>query len=64
MITNKAMQEFKAIYKSHFNHELSDVEALEKATSLLNLMKLVYKPITEADLKLVEERREQLESQI
>jgi hypothetical protein len=45
LITEKALKEFKLIYKKEFSVDLSDQDALEKATQLLNLTKTIYNPI-------------------
>ncbi len=45
MITKEALEEFKQIYKNQTSETLSDQEALESATKLLNIIQLVYKPI-------------------
>ena len=42
MIPENKLKEFKKIYKDQFNEELSDKEALEKATRLISLYKTVY----------------------
>lgn len=49
MITTEQLKEFKAIYKKEFGEDISDKEALESATQLVNLMRIVYKPITKED---------------
>ena len=40
---------FQALYKSSFGKEISKSEALEKGLKLLNLMKLVYVPMTQEE---------------
>ena len=45
MISKEQLDEFKKIYKKEFNKVISDQEALESATSLLNMIKAIYKPI-------------------
>ncbi len=62
MISQEALEEFKAIYKNQFGIELSDQDALEKATKLLTLMKAVYKPITKEQYDTVEKRRKELDN--
>lgn len=42
MISKKTIQQFKEIYKSVFNEELSNEEAFDKANNLLNLYKAIY----------------------
>ena len=51
MITTEQLKEFKEIYKKEFGKDISDKEALESATQLGNLMRIVYKPITKEDYK-------------
>lgn len=59
MISQEALEEFKAIYKKQFGIDLSDQDALEKATKLLTLMKLVYKPMTKEEYDMVQKRRKE-----
>jgi len=50
MIPSKeAIEEFKKIYKKEFGEELSDQDATERATKLLNLMEVIYKPIPQKE---------------
>jgi len=42
MISQKSLEKFKKLYKERFKEELSDDEALRKATRLLNLYRAVY----------------------
>lgn len=50
-LPKQAMEEFKAIYLKTYRKRLSDSKANEKGLILLNLMKLVYKPIPKAYAK-------------
>lgn len=59
MISEKALKEFKEIYKKEFNIDLSDQDALEKATKLLNLMKAVYGPMSKGDYEKLQKRKEE-----
>ncbi len=45
MLSKKAIDEFKAIYKKEFGQEISDAEAQEKGMKLLRFFKIIYKPI-------------------
>jgi hypothetical protein len=45
MISDKALQEYKTIYKKKFGVDLDDQTALEQATSLITLVDAVYRPI-------------------
>jgi len=49
MISVKELEKFKEIYRNRFDKDISDQEALEKATKLLNFVKLIYKPIPKQD---------------
>jgi len=59
MISEKALKEFKEIYKKEFDIDLSDQDTLEKATKLLNLMKAVYGPMSKGDYEKLQKRREE-----
>jgi len=49
MISEKALKEFKAIYKKKFDVDLSNQDALESATKLLKLVEIIYKPMTKEE---------------
>lgn len=42
MLTDKQIQEFKAIYEKETGKEITDAEASEYAYRLINVIKLVY----------------------
>lgn len=44
-INDKELERFQTIYGEQFGEKLSKQEAFEKAQKLLQLVKLVYKPI-------------------
>jgi hypothetical protein len=48
MVSEKALQEFKNIWREEFGEEISDEKALEEATALLTLFDAVYRPIPKA----------------
>jgi hypothetical protein len=56
-LTDKDLESFQALYKKHFNKDISRTEALEKGTKLLTLMKVVYKPMTEEEYSFIQMRR-------
>lgn len=58
-LSKEAIEEFKEIYKKEFGEEISDQEALEKATKLLRLIEIVYKPMTQKEYNMVERRRKE-----
>lgn len=51
MLSQKAIDEFKTIYKEEFGEDLSDQEALDLSTRTINLFKVIYRPIPEAKKK-------------
>ena len=51
MLSQKAIDEYKAIYKKVYKQNITDAEALEQGTRLLNLFKAVYRPIPKQDVK-------------
>lgn len=59
MISKESLEEFKKIYKKRFGDDLSDQVALEKSTKLLNLVKAVYRPMTQEEYDKVQKRRKE-----
>lgn len=45
MVSTKALQEFKQIYKDEYGTDLDDQIALDKAERFLMLMRAIYRPI-------------------
>lgn len=58
-ISEKSLKEYKAIYKKEYGIDLPNEEALEQATKLLNLMKIIYRPISKDDYGKIQKRREE-----
>ena len=58
MISEERLDKFKQLYKKRFNIELSNQDALEKATKLLRIIEIVYKPTTKEDYKKLQKHRE------
>lgn len=44
-ISQKALEEFKEIWKRQFGEEISDKDAYEEASCLLRLFKVIYRPL-------------------
>lgn len=59
MISQEALEEFKKIYKKEFGEDISDKDALNEATNLLNLYKTVYLPLTKTGYDKPQKRREE-----
>lgn len=45
MISKKAIEEFKAIWKGEFNEEISDEKATEEGINLLTMFNAIYRPL-------------------
>ncbi len=56
-LTDKDLESFQALYKKHFNKDISRAEALAKGTQLLTLMKAVYRPMTQEQFDTIQQRR-------
>ncbi len=59
MLTDKQIISFMEIYKNRFGKEISREEAFEKAASLLRMVELVYKPMTEQEYNNLQKRRQE-----
>jgi len=57
MLSKESLEEYKRIWKKVFNEDISDDKALETATKLLRLMRVVYGPIAQEDVDMIEKRR-------
>lgn len=62
MLSHEQITSFQILYKNRFGKEISREEACEKGTKLMRLVELVYKPMTEAEYQLVQQRRTQTRS--
>jgi len=60
IFTEAQLTKFKTLYKKHFNEELSQEDAYDKAQKLVLMMSIVYKPMTVTRYNQVLERRKQL----
>ena len=49
MISREQLEKFKQLYKEHYGVEISDVDALDSATKLLNLVRIVYEHAAKAE---------------
>ena len=55
MISKEAIEEFKVLYKKVYGEDISDQEALKRATNLLNLYSIVYSPVKKEWLEELDE---------
>lgn len=46
---DEELEEFQKLYKDRFGEEISKVQALQKAIKLVNLLKIVYRPIKKSE---------------
>lgn len=58
--SSQDIKSFKAMYKKAFNQNLDDKEAYDKATNLIRIFQLVYKPITQKELTATLKRQKEL----
>ena len=59
-LSKEAVQKFQALYKNRFGKEIDEKEAYEKSAKLLQLVSLIYHPMTRAQLEAVQARRKEL----
>lgn len=60
MLSDERITAYQKLYKNRFGREISREDALEQGTKLIRMMELIYKPITEKEHRLLEERRKEL----
>ena len=51
MLTDKQVEQFQKLYQGHFGKEITKEEAQEKGIKIINLMRVVYSPLTEEDFE-------------
>lgn len=56
-LTKEDIEKFKEIYKEHYGEELNDFVAYEAANHLVQMIKLVYKPITKEQYNKIEKEQ-------
>jgi len=60
MLSEKQINKFQEIYKKRFSKEISFKEAYEEGAKLVQLMRIIYKPISKHDLDQLKIRRKEL----
>jgi len=53
MIKEKYVLEFQRLYKKVYREKITYDEALKQCTAMVNLCKIVYKPITQKDIDIL-----------
>ena len=57
-ISDQQLAKFQALWEKRFNEKISKEKALEEGIKLINLVKIVYRPITKNQYKgLIEYKR-------
>jgi hypothetical protein len=54
-LSKEAIEEYKRIYKRNFCEEISDEEAREQGENLINLFRIIYRPIPGKDYGIKED---------
>jgi hypothetical protein len=57
MLSDEQITKFQTLYKNRFGREISREEAYEKGAKLIRLVELIYRPMTENEYQLLQERR-------
>lgn len=50
-LSKETIEEFKEIYREELGEEISDQEAYEEASNLIQLFKIIYRPIPKNKIK-------------
>ena len=57
-LTDKNIKQFQAIYKEQFGTNISKAEAAEQGLKLVNLLSVVYKPMTQERSDAIDTHRQ------
>lgn len=58
-LTDEDIEEFQDIYERKFGTRIEKAEAQAKATSLIRLMQIVYRPLTDEEERIAQTARKQ-----
>ena len=59
-LNDKALDKFQQLHQTLFGEPISRAVAIQKGMQLVALMRLIYRPMTKADLKRIMQRRKEL----
>jgi hypothetical protein len=59
VLSDEDILSFQTIYRKRFGREISKEDAYEKGIKLLQLMSIVYRPMTEAEYQNLQVRRQE-----
>ena len=60
ILQTKDIEKFQQLYKKHFEEEISKEEAYEKGARLVQLMQIIYKPMTKVEYDFTQKRQKEL----
>lgn len=63
MLSDKALQEFKRIWKEEFGEDISDEKATEEGINLLTMFDAIYRPIKKEWVDELERKDQQKNSE-
>jgi len=58
-LTDEQITKFQALYKARFHKDLNREKAYDMGIKLVQMMQLIYKPMTETDYQKLQARRRQ-----
>lgn len=58
-IPEKKIEELQEIYRKNFDKDISRAEALDIGREIIDLMKIIYRPIKKKDYEKIRERRKE-----
>jgi len=59
MLSDEQITKFQMLYRNRFNKEIGREEACEGGITLIRLIKLIYKPMTELEYQQLQKRRQE-----
>jgi hypothetical protein len=59
MLSDEQIKKFQELWLKRFGKEISREEAYEKGATLMRLVELTYKPMTQGDYELLQKRRKE-----
>ena len=57
MLSDEQIKTYQTLYKKCFGKEIGREEAYEQGAKLIRLVELIYRPMTEAEYKQLQQRR-------
>lgn len=58
MLAEEQIKAYQTLYKNRFGKEISREEAYEQGAKLIRLIELIYKPMSEAEYKKLQQHRQ------